>query len=102
MDVQAVNGEKPKISSSHLALRFYRSSGWTYDMLKSCLAKGELRCSSSTFGDSWDYAYWALDHQTHAAFDVDKLLEVAGDLYDYLGNKLEGDEKRDYISKMNW
>lgn len=84
-----------RIFSSHLALRFYRSEGWTEDRVKSFLKRGNLK-----FYDDTHMAYWIAD--VGGEFDVDKLLEFATEIYDFHDNLLQGDAAREYVNYMNW
>ena len=91
--------QKPKIVSSHLALRFYRSNGWTEDLVKSCMDRGPLKFNDDQVGGQ-DWAYWVLE--CGSRFNVDRLLEVAGPVFDFHDKELRGEEAREYVSRMNW
>lgn len=83
-----------RIFSSHLALRFYRSEGWTEELVKNLLKKGRLRF--------WDeaMAYWVAE--VGSVFDTDKVLEAATEIYDFHQKLLQGDEAREYVNSMSW
>lgn len=88
-----------KIQSSHLCLRFYKRVGWTEELLRPCLEVGGL-CNTTALGDNEEYAYWVLDRASR--FNADKLLAIAGDVFDFNGDKLNKEESRKYILSMNW
>lgn len=89
-----------QIVSSHLALRFYRCNEWTEALLKSCLKQGALNFRDDV--KQWgDLSYWSLDHTTQAQFDIDKLLQHAGEVFNYKDELLEGQARIDYLREMN-
>lgn len=88
-----------EIQSSHLCLRFYKRAGWTKELLVPCLEVGGL-CDTTFLGDKEEYSYWTLDRASR--FNADKLLAIAGDVFDYKNNKLSKEESREYILEMNW
>lgn len=88
-----------EIQSSHLALRFYAASGWTEELLKSCMDRGDLKFNGDTFGVH-GAAYWVL--QCGGSFDIESLLAIAGPVHDYHGNVLSGDAAKAYVTEMNW
>jgi hypothetical protein len=87
------------VLSSHLATRFYKHHGWTEDVLKSCLAKGDLHFNDDKFG-KFDMSYWILT--VGSSFDVNKISEYVGHVYDYEGNLVPEQDKEEYLRSMNW
>lgn len=61
---------KMPVSSSHLALRFYKHAGWTREILELYLVSGRIL-------DVWENQpvrdYWFLDHSMSSRFDMGKL-----------------------------
>jgi len=92
---------KLAVKSSHLALRFYKSSGWTEAALRDCLKKGDLKFYNDMFYSFGDMSYWVVT--VGSVFDVDRLLSVAGGIYDF-NNRLLTDrqEAAEYITGMSW
>jgi hypothetical protein len=89
-----------KVFSSHLALRFYRSYGWTEELIKSFMSQGQLRFWDDKIGDH-DMAYWVGEVGTR--YDIDKLIATAtGGIFDFHDNLLHGEEARKYVSGLNW
>ena len=85
---------KKTILASHLALRFYKHYGWSEDEVKSYLVRGNLR-----FFDD-ENPYWV--GEVGSVFDVDKLIEGVGDIYDWENQKIEDAEKRKFLTGYNW
>jgi hypothetical protein len=62
---------KKRVSSSNLALRFYKGDGWTRECLEKYLTRGKLLDTAETHGDKPESAYFILD--VGAALDMPKL-----------------------------
>lgn len=90
------------INSSHLALRFYYRDGWTEEILRSCLKRGDVKCSHPE--DPEEIRYMILDHTKGSAFDAKKLLKLATRVNRWSRmlqvEILESD--LEYIESMNW
>ena len=52
---------KKRVSSSNLALRFYKADGWTLDDLEPYLLSGKIEDTAIYHGDSPEWAYFRLD-----------------------------------------
>lgn len=73
-------------------LRFYEADGWTEDLVRSSLAKGEISWSQNSFGRA---GYWHLRtrHDDPTYFDAERLSDLTHAVDD--GGKLvEGDSKK--------
>lgn len=87
------------VSSSHLALRFYKNQGWTEELVSACLVQGRLRKFEDMI-DSHDMSYWIGEVGT--VFDVDLLYSKCSEIRHYDGKVLEGEDAKNYIKSMNW
>ena len=82
------------VRSSHLALRFYEHDGWTEEVLKKCLNKGEIE-----FWGGLCSEYWRLT--MGSSFNVDKLMKHVTKVERW--HKEENKESdKEYIKMMNW
>jgi len=82
------------VESSHLALRFYKSDGWTGEILWPCLDSGQVEL---TGGEGW--WYWRL--ASYSRFNVEKLMKhITKVVRWYDGDDRETDEQ--YVEGMNW
>lgn len=61
------------VDSSHLALRFYRSGGWTRTLLEGYLLQGAIGDTALSHGDPPERAYFYLDHTQGSRLDIDRL-----------------------------
>ena len=87
------------IRSSHLALRFYRSDGWTEEILNNCLINGDLRFFDDVF--EWgDMSYWI--GRVCANFDVAELWKHTSSVFHFNGHELKEEEAKTYMQEMNW
>lgn len=90
--------EKKRISSSHLALRFYLRDGWTEEVVKSFLIKGDIRKSAHFDEEEYHFRYYSFE--VGSSFDVKKVLWHCSDLERYPGYKgNETDEE--YLENFN-
>lgn len=88
--------KKYDVYSSHLALRFYKSCGWTDDLLKSCLEKGTIVLQENPMGDD----YWIL--AVGASFNTSKLLRHVAKIIDFEGKPVRKAEIEKYTIELNW
>jgi hypothetical protein len=89
-----------KVFSSHLALRFYRGQGWTEELIKSFMNRGQLKFWDDKIGEV-DMSYWIGEVGTE--YDTDKLIATAiGGVFDFYDHRLHGEDARKYVSEMNW
>ncbi len=70
---KTMSEKKKRVSSSHLALRFYKGDGWTLECLKKYLVKGEFLDSEKQFGDNPDWAYFVL--KPYSVLDMKRLYD---------------------------
>ena len=91
---------KKPVRSSHLALRFYKSDGWTKECLSKYLVRGELKDSESTHGDKPETAYFIIG--VGSRLDMDNLYDHEVSIVHrwYSGPSEETD--LDYLEEMNW
>lgn len=61
---------KKPVTSSHLALRFYKHVGWTKELLEQYLIRGRV-CDQ--WADQEVRDYYFLDHTMNSALDMDRL-----------------------------
>ena len=91
---------KKRVQSSNLALRFYKSEGWTKEDLLPYLMKGLIEDTETTHGDKPHYSYYRLD--VFSTLDMDrfykeKVSEVHRAFDDYPNmTDLE------FLKSMNW
>lgn len=94
-----------RVTSSHLALRFYESEGWTPELLRSCLKTGDVGRRGE---EGW--WYWALDHTQGSSFDVPKLMEHITEVHRWYRSPLrlnvqpyykDGETDEEFIRDMN-
>lgn len=67
---------KKRVSSSHLALRFYKAEGWTREELEACLrpgTDGRIRDTSEHYQEASDAGYFA---KADGAWDFTKLMPL--------------------------
>ena len=94
-----VNKEPLCISSSHLALRFYKPT-WTKELLDQYVTRGRVKdqAEGQKVRD-----YWFLDHTLRSQMDMEKLYrELKPRVFHWDDRELFGDDAIDYMKKMNW
>jgi hypothetical protein len=64
---------KKRVSSSNLALRFYKSEDWTLEVLNKYLVKGNIVDSQIRHGDDPAWAYFILS--PYSTLDMKRLYE---------------------------
>jgi len=77
---------KKRVSSSNLALRFYKRDGWTREDLELYLIRGSIEDTSEYHGDSDYFAYYILSIASSLdmkAFYQEKVGEVHRAYDDY-------------------
>lgn len=89
-----------KIVCSNLAMRFYVQHGWTEDLIRSCLLKGELHFWKDDIFDGWDMRYWV--PKVGATFDIDKLLALATDGIVRTYNDYPHETDKQFLTRFNW
>lgn len=91
--------EKKPVSSSHLALRFYKHCGWTKEILEKYLIRGAVK-DQAEGQEVRDY--WWLDHTQNSCLDMKRLLDeqVSQVIRWYDGPPRETD--LEYLEKFNW
>lgn len=91
---------KKPVSSSHLALRFYKADGWTRTCLIKYLKQGEILDTAFTHGDQAVHAYLYMSPESK--MDMRALLEneVSKVIRWYGGDPKETD--LEYLESMNW
>jgi len=83
---------KFQIFSSPSELRFYADAGWTTQLLRDCLHKGgDIRESGG---------FWVLDRGKQSCFNIAKLLEFAGEVYNHEDNRLRGVARTDHLIRL--
>lgn len=88
---------KYAIKSSNLCLRFYLSDGWTEELLKSFIRKGELIKSHDFDNDDHVHKYYVFSMGTE--LDMEKLLKTYSKLIRMFDDfPKESDEE--YILRM--
>lgn len=96
---------KKPVHSSHLALRFYASDGWTKEILDKYVICGQVVCRHPD-----DISpYWTLDHREGSRFDIQRLYdnEISEVHRWYKGtafDRINGDwpeTELEYLEKMN-
>lgn len=88
------------IHSSHLALRFYKGNGWSDELLKKYLIRGEIinQVEGQEVRDCW-----FLDHKKNSQLDFKKLMDDG-----HIGHIYRWDEGRggqtdlEFLEGMNW
>jgi len=100
LHIEVTGMNKKTIESSNLALRFYRKDGWTKEELESCLEQGGLTFRNDIL-NGYDLSYWTLDHNHNSRFNIDKLMELKGELIRRFDD-YPTDSDREFIEKMNW
>jgi hypothetical protein len=88
------------VSSSHLALRFYKVAGWTKEILDEYLIKGRVV-------DIWPGQkvrdYWWLDHEKGSQLDMDRLYNERVSAVHRFDEKAETHlTDLEYMKRMNW
>jgi hypothetical protein len=91
---------KKSVSSSHLALRFYKSQGWTRADLEPYLLRGQVEDTSELKNDEPAFAYFIL--APGGALDMKRLLaeQISEVRRYYLGGPKETD--LEYLESFNW
>jgi len=91
---------KKRVSSSNLALRFYKSDGWTREDIEPYLLNGVLEDTSEVHGDSPEWAYYRLEVYSKLnmkKFYKEKVSEVYR-MYDDYPNMTD----LEFLESKNW
>jgi hypothetical protein len=64
---------KKRVSSSNLALRFYKTDGWTRDDFEPYIICGYIEDTAEIHGDAYDLAYYRLS--VHSRLDMVRFYE---------------------------
>lgn len=94
-----MNDAKMPVHSSHLALRFYKSDGWTKEILDQYVVRGRV---VDVWQDQPVRDYYFLDHTQSSQLDMDKLYnERVSKVYRWsdTADQLLGD--LEYLKEMN-
>ena len=91
---------KKRVSSSHLALRFYKHAGWTKEILDQYLLRGRVV-------DIWpgqeQRDYWFLDHTQGSRLDMKRLYEnEVSEVIRYSETAEQGKSDLEYMERFNW
>ncbi len=86
------------IRSSHLAIRFYRHDGWSEEVVRSCMNRGDLKFFDDRVGEL-DMAYWV--GMPGSLFNIDRLLELSGrQVWDHNNNLIEIGNVASYLKEL--
>lgn len=91
---------KKRVSSSNLALRFYKSDGWTREDIEPYLIRGRLEDTEEMHGDREDFAYYRLEPYSRIdmkKFYAEKVSNVFRAFDDYPNMS-----DLDFLESKNW
>jgi hypothetical protein len=92
---------KKRVSSSNLALRFYKFDGWTREVLESYLTKGELIDTQfSHHKDKPDEAYFIL--KPYSVLDMKRLYDEQVAEVHRAFNDYPHDTDLQFMERHNW
>ena len=91
---------KKRVSSSNLALRFYKSDMWTREDIEPYLLRGKLGDTAESHGDGPEWAYYILE--VHSKLDMKKFYkEKVSEVYRAF-NDYPNMTDLEFLESKNW
>jgi hypothetical protein len=91
---------KKRVSSSNLALRFYKMDGWTREVLEKYLIKGSLQDTEFTHHDHGVNAYYIL--KVGSRLDMQRLYDEQVSEVDRAFNDYPSQSDLQFMESYNW
>ena len=91
---------KKRVSSSNLALRFYKSDGWTRECLEKYLIKGSLKDTAETHQYEDHNSYYILD--VYAKLNMKNLYENEVGEVCRAFNDYPNETDLQFMERYNW